>query len=100
MYHHYKIMPPKKVQERPLWAKSGSAVLGFWAGVAGIVAYPIVFTVSDAAVGARRGGTWGFFRGVVKGFGRGLLRGIAAPVVLASFGWKGDLGDKLSNEKN
>lgn len=113
MYHSYKIMPPKKAQERPVLAKFGSAFLGSLAGVAGIVAYPIVFTVSDAAVGARRGyhssrsfplklikGTWGFARGAVIGFGRGFLRGIAAPVVLAYFGWKDKLGDKLRNERD
>lgn len=99
-----------RIRKRSFLAKLGTTTLGVLAGVAGIVAYPIASTVSEAAIKARIGyyssrfklikGTWGFARGAVAGFGRGILKGIAAPFVLPYFGWKGKLSDKLRNERD
>jgi hypothetical protein len=109
---HLDPSPLKKtrIRKRSFLAKLGTTTLGVLAGVAGIVAYPIASTVSEAAIKARIGyyssrfklikGTWGFARGAVTGFGRGILKGIAAPFVLPYFGWKGKLSDKLRNERD
>lgn len=102
----------KQAPKKGFFSKLGSASLGFLAGIAGIVAYPVAFTVSEAAIGMRNykttdsvlvkamKGIGGFIWGAGKGLGRGILQGFGGLGALPYQGWHGKLGETLTRAKN
>ncbi len=103
---------PDLMKERPFLAKLGSAFTGFWVGIGGMVAYPIIETISNGARDMRHykasdsfplkfiKGTRGLVKGATIGFGKGLLKGFAAPFALSRLGWKGKLDGKLRSVRD